>query len=210
MEWTLTKIKAKVRDLTGRPSTFQLSEADLLDYINAFYQYVLPNEIGLIDLETWFELETSGTDSGAYALDPQMQYITTPITIDGVPISFSQNPTLFFELFPRDAEDTALRQQPSHCLLYDRIIYLRPLADKTYTLKAAVGKRPDPFGEESGTPEDNAWGPFIAYGVAIDILSDNGEDDEVQAKSVGYEYHKENITRKQIFPLVGQRSIPRY
>jgi len=77
-------------------------------------------------------------------------------------------------------------------------------------LKTAVGKRPDPFSEEDDTPEDNAWGPFIAYGAAIEIHMDNGEDDEAQAKSIGYNYHKQNITRKQIFPLMGQRSISRY
>jgi len=208
MEWTVAKIKAKVRKITGRPDIGQLSEADLLGYINNYYQYVLPEEVGLVELDTWFELETEANE-GEYALDPDMQKITNPFTVDGQEKNLYFDPVFFFRKWPRHLEATAETAEPENGLIYDRILYLRPIPDDIYTVKTAVGKRPSAFAEDTDKPEDNKWGPLIAHGAGIDILTDAGEDAEAQVKRVAYNFYRVNVTRKQIYSLLHMRSKPR-
>lgn len=43
--WTVTTITAKIRKLTGRPSTYQISDADILAAINNYYRTRLPSEL---------------------------------------------------------------------------------------------------------------------------------------------------------------------
>ncbi|MFX0200989.1 MAG: hypothetical protein ACFFCW_33130 [Candidatus Hodarchaeota archaeon] len=209
MEWTLTKIRAKIRKLTGRLSTSQLSDSELDDYINSFYQYLLPEELHLFELDTWYEISTvNGT--GEYALDVNMRSVVSPVTIDGKPIALSFDPTYFFNLYPRNEEATATKQEPTHCLVYDRIIYLRPIPDAVYVLRAAVPKRPNAMTQASDKPEDSAWGLFIAYGVAIDIHMDNGEKAEADEKVPYFEYLRGSIENKQLKQTELKRSIPRF
>ena len=59
--WQLSTIKAKVRSLTGRPSTSQISEADLLNYINNYYQLIFPKEAQPDELSGWWTGNTAAT-----------------------------------------------------------------------------------------------------------------------------------------------------
>ncbi len=79
-----------------------------------------------------------------------------------------------------------------------------------YTLKTAVGKRPTAMSVAGDTPEDEAWGPVIAYGASIDIHMDNGESLEAKEKLGFYNYWLGLITRNQILSLRRLRSKPRF
>ena len=60
--FTLGDIKEKVRNLTGRKSVNQLSDVDLLKYINRYYRFSLPMEIRPRTLQSWFEFNTVVSD----------------------------------------------------------------------------------------------------------------------------------------------------
>lgn len=56
---TLTAIRTKVRRLTGRPSTTQLTNAEIDEYVNTFYLYDMPEILRLFSLKTVFSFMTT-------------------------------------------------------------------------------------------------------------------------------------------------------
>lgn len=100
MSWTLADIKNKVRNLTGTPSTDQLSDADLVTYINNYYVFSMPMELkeqiqlNFLDFKAF-----PGTDvysfPGGYFTDQPMAYA------DGFPMIFYQDPDMFYQDFPQ-------------------------------------------------------------------------------------------------------------
>lgn len=180
MEWTLEDIRAKARKLTGRPSTSQLSTADLDDYINNYYQNVLPDEISLEPLKDWFSFQTVGGQGEYYVPDltggQNVNFMTRPLTVDGVPVEYLHfDPELFFGRFPRDQETSDYWGTPSEALFYGATIYLRPIPSAVHTIKLSSETRPAAMTTESSGPVIQKWGMAIAYGAAIDILLDGGD-----------------------------------
>jgi len=55
---TLAQIRTKVRRLTGRPSPQQITNTQIDEYINTFYQYDMPETLRLFTQETTFEFMT--------------------------------------------------------------------------------------------------------------------------------------------------------
>src|SRR6202158_3665681 len=56
---TLSAIETKVRRLTRSPSTAQLSQADLDNYINTFVVYDFPEQLRTFNLRTQFTFYTN-------------------------------------------------------------------------------------------------------------------------------------------------------
>lgn len=209
MNWTLAKIKTKVRSLTGRSSTGELSEADLLDAINNYYKYNLPVDLDINELNSFFEMTTEA-GVGDVALDSDMLSITNPVTVDGDAIKLYMDVRYFFELYPRSDEGSTTYDEPVSCLVYGRSFYLRPIPDSVYTIKAAVKKRPTALAEDTDRPLNDKWGPVIAYGSAVQILLDNGELSEASGlNGVGASLVKKN-NRESLLMHLGQRSVPRF
>lgn len=111
---TLASIRTKVRRLTGRPSSQQITDAQIDDYVNTFYLYDLPEHLRLFQLHTTFEFMTEahvdtynlstmqvshgvgGTDSADniyYNLQP-------PAYVAGYQSFYSQSPEQFFRIYP--------------------------------------------------------------------------------------------------------------
>lgn len=111
---TLASIRTKVRRLTGRPSTQQITDAQIDDYVNTFYLYDLPEHLRLFHLHTTFEFMTEayvdtydlstmqvsdgigGTDNADniyYNLQP-------PAYVAGYQSFYSQSPEQFYRTYP--------------------------------------------------------------------------------------------------------------
>lgn len=230
MDWTLSDIKSKVRSLTGRPGTGALSDSALLDHINQYFRNVLPVEVDLEELRTWFSFVTSAADGGKYALHRDVLAVESPVTLEDSDgnvdrITFYSDAGTFFTDFPdsdNDPDDTDTHAEPTALLAWGRRLYLRPIPDGTYTVKFRARRRPFAIlatGASSGTefvndtdyPEDYAWGPLIAYGAAIDILQDAGEDEEADRLKDLYVYHLNLLVRKQIGQIpIETRAAPRF
>lgn len=112
---TLTAIKNKVRRLTRSPSTAQLTNADLEQYINTFIQFDFPEHLRQLSLRTTFTFftnpyqDTYPTDIisfGGVTTNPlydfQNRYLTIhpPIYIGGFQSFFYQSREQFFGIYP--------------------------------------------------------------------------------------------------------------
>jgi len=214
MNWTLADIKSKVRKLTGRPNTSQLSDADLLDYINQIYVNDLPLEVQTKEVMAWFELSVTEALGGNYSMSDSIFNIlpgnTTAIDSDDAvsSMSLSTDYGQFFEDYPDDYDTTGT---PLEMLLFNRTLYIRPLPDASYTIKFPYIKAISEFENDSDAPLDKIWGPVIAYGAAIDILFDSGEDERAMSLRGKYKYYLASIARKQLLQdPVGKRAAPRF
>lgn len=113
---TLAAIQKKVRRLTRSPSTAQLSDDDLNQYINTFICYDFPEHLRTFNLRTTFDFYTNPfqdeypTDKASYAgatdnilYDFQNKYISThpPAYIAGMQVLWSQSEEQFFGIYPK-------------------------------------------------------------------------------------------------------------
>jgi len=102
MAWTLANIRSKVRNLTGRQSTNQLSNASILVYVNDFYQDRLIHELNLPELEDWYDFTTSVNDESYTIAESSYFTIKTPVTANGDPMEFYVDPLLFYKKYQRE------------------------------------------------------------------------------------------------------------
>jgi len=107
---TLEQIREKVRKITGRPSTNQMSNDELDNYINDFYVYDLSTHIKSWNLNTSVSPIVATTPSGdriltegrwSYIVDSN-KYISIepPFYVGGYEINYFQDERSFFQYFP--------------------------------------------------------------------------------------------------------------
>jgi hypothetical protein len=100
MTWTLDLIRQKVRNVTGRPSTDQISDTELDVYINNYYLYTMPFELKeQIENQFLTFKTTPGVDVYAF---PSGFFTDSPgAYADGFPLVFYQDPDVFFQDWPQ-------------------------------------------------------------------------------------------------------------
>lgn len=93
--WTLADIRSKVRQVTGRLTPGELSNDQIDDYINRYYQYTFPAELKLDRKHTYYELLT--THNNAWYDEPDSVYTNyePPATIDNLELFWYQDPAAF-------------------------------------------------------------------------------------------------------------------
>lgn len=98
--WTLLDIINKIRNITGTPSTDQLTNAQITDYVNNYYAFTMPFELKeQVQLEplSFNALPNQMTYSfpGTFLTDQPMAYA------DGMPLIFYQDQDIFYQDWPQ-------------------------------------------------------------------------------------------------------------
>lgn len=93
--WTLAKLRTKVREVTGRLSPGEISNAKIDDYINLYYQYTFPAEVKLVRNHTFYEFLTTPNQAW-YSYPTSYTNIEPPATIDGFSLSWHNSPVSFY------------------------------------------------------------------------------------------------------------------
>lgn len=119
---TLQNIRTKVRRLTRTPSTSQMTDAQLDNYINTFILYDFPEHLRLFSLRTTLTFYTQpGVDvydtNTTVDTDPLYNFknkyvaVHPPLYIAGVPCFYTQQRDLFYGYYPQTNTimDTQLR-----------------------------------------------------------------------------------------------------
>lgn len=156
------------------------------------------------------EIDDDGTITAQEADDNVTGYDSAALAIDGLPGvtsgcicmgfvtaintagAFVPGTTL---LSAAGVTDTYTDGHPGHrglpeCILVNRSagkVYVRPKPDDDYLLKSMASlTRPTALAEETDTLSDEAWGPAVALGAAIDYLgSQAGEDEQIVSLQYG-------------------------
>lgn len=98
-QWTLSEIRKKVRQVTGRLSQNEMTNTEIDDRINKYYQYTFPAEVKLDRNHTYYEFLT--TPNQAY-YTPSTSYTNfePPALINMLDIEWYQEPAIFFQNNP--------------------------------------------------------------------------------------------------------------
>ncbi len=213
--WPLSRIRAKVRSLTGRPSTAQISDGDIDDFINDFYVNTWPGEIDLPDTEGFYSFDTT-ENVGEYTVPAYIIDIRDFTIDDGDddavdPLTLWHDLSAFLRRYPED--DSAATQQPVDIIRAGEEFRLRPIPDDTtYTVQGWAEQRPTTeLTSDSSLPLQSSWGEAIAYGSAIKIqieVLDTTAVEDLTRRPFGYDYLVTIIKRKAISQLVGVRAQP--
>lgn len=98
--WNLANIRTKVRNLSGTPSTDQLTDDSVNAYINDYYVYGMPHELKVQIENNFLDFKTVPGKNiysfpGAYLTDSPGAYA------DGFPMIFYQSPDIFYQDWPQ-------------------------------------------------------------------------------------------------------------
>lgn len=98
--WTLADIRQKVRQVTGRFSSSEITNEQLDKYINQYYQYTFPSEVKIDAKLVYYEFTTSANQ--AYYDQPLTGYTNflPPATANNLSMFWYQDPAYFFESNP--------------------------------------------------------------------------------------------------------------
>lgn len=109
---SLLAIKNKVRRLTSKPSPSQLSDADLLQYINTFILYDLPEHLRLFNLRTNLIFyttpfvgtygESTDVNSPLYDFNNRYTGVYNPMYISGQQVNLMQDQTQFYAIWQKN------------------------------------------------------------------------------------------------------------
>jgi hypothetical protein len=207
--WNLTELRSRVRALTGRSEEADLSTDDLDNYINDFYRQDFPEEIESPEFDNWFTVDTQADKEGGdgtYPVGDDYLKITYPFTIDGYPISYYTDPSEFFGIWPATQTYTSMR--PTHVLHYGNELTFMPPPDDVYEFKARTKKRPTALSDGSDEIVDAKWGPAIAYGTAIKIMNEAGDD--VSHLVPVFDIYMVAAGRKRLSMMGTTRAVPRF
>lgn len=98
--WTLADIRMKVRQVTGRFSNNEMTQTELDQYINRYYQYTFPAEVKLDRKHTYYEFLTSANQP-TYPFDnATYTNVEPPAVVDFLNMLYFQEPAAFFAANP--------------------------------------------------------------------------------------------------------------
>lgn len=98
--WSMDDITVKVRNITGTPSTNQLSDIKIYDYINKYYTFTMPFELKeQVNLQPYNFTTEANVDVypilAAFQTDEPMAYA------NGFPLVFYQDRDVFYQDWPQ-------------------------------------------------------------------------------------------------------------
>ena len=98
--FTLSEIRQKVRDLSGRPSVNQITDDAIDKYINRFYTINLPNILDTRAFDGFWEFNTIKKVT-KYGLDRDILSLGNIAYVDGNEIVIDKDPGTFFSKYPK-------------------------------------------------------------------------------------------------------------
>jgi len=102
--WVLSEIATRWRQLTGRNSTSDISDADVYALINDYYQNYFPEDALVTNFDAFFTQAFTAVDNGEYTLAQTIVKLMEPMTVNGDEITFYQDKNYYFEQYPDDEQ----------------------------------------------------------------------------------------------------------
>ena len=98
--WTLASIIEEFRLITGRPDTTMLTDQQCADFINYFYQFVLPKELKIFYGYTNYQFYALA-NIDQYTAPTGFQTLNPSAIADGFPITWYIDPDTFYQDYPQ-------------------------------------------------------------------------------------------------------------
>jgi len=170
---TLLQIKKKVRRLTASPSTNQLSESDLEEYIDVFYEQDFPAALKLWNTHNKYEFFTIPNED-QYPFDTDAyQAALPPVYFDGIQGFYSQSRDEFFSIYPKLNIEQNTGSGDGSAGPYSFTLNQLPVLKRAVTVYAtatdgstmSASDVPDDPASATGTWIDNVTGSALAGAI---------------------------------------------
>lgn len=149
MTSTLQDIKTKVRRLTASHNTNQLSESDLEQYINTFYESDLPAHLKLWKLRDKYTFFTEPNED-RYQVDTGLyNTFQQPLYIDGNEAQYTQSQTEFYRLYPKQNHEETLGAGDGSAS-YAFTLSKTPMAKRLVSITAVDGSGNQQVAQDDG------------------------------------------------------------
>lgn len=100
--------------------------------------------------------------------------------------------------------------RPQGVLFFNNQFTMRPVPDQTYQIRMQGYVVPTLLVNNSDTPTQEEWGPLIAYGAALEIFADRGDEQNYQ-ETMGKLKRYENVAlSRTIQQYTAEQSVPRF
>ena len=149
----------KVRKITGRPSQNQLSDSEIKDYINLYYQYDLPEQFKSFNLKTIYEFETVPNED-RYIFPRETYFnVETPCYASGYPVGYFQSREQFYRNWPQLTTSANFATGTGVAGPYNGVLSSRPIIKRDVLISAFDGGT-------YLTAQDDGAGNFVGDVVA--------------------------------------------
>ena len=131
--WNLPQIIAKVRNLTGTPSTLQLSDAAITDYINTYYVYTMPFELKeQINVQPYNFNTFANVD--VYPVLDAFQTQEPMAYANGYPLVFYQDRDIFYQDWPQQYTQDQVASADGITAAFPGSTQASPVIARTFTI----------------------------------------------------------------------------
>jgi hypothetical protein len=215
-----------LRNVTGRVDQNDpaFTNQIMIDYLNAFLQQEHPQEVRIYQNQTWWDFTIDETTVNPYPVDLDalgFSTINAPAYIaydapnpTSFPLFWYQSPSDFYARWPWQAVFTP--QMPTYVLYWNNELTFRGPPDREYNVRISAYKIDYSFSGGSNTNEGseleivpNAYlTRYLAYGAALDILSDYGEMDKYNEVFQVYRRYRAQVLARTWNQWQSQRTGP--
>lgn len=192
---TLARIRTKVRRLTGSPSPTQLTNAQIDENVNDFYQFDFPEHLRVTQLNEKFDfLLAPGRD--LYEL-PENYAINngSPIYIDGQLARYTEDQTEFYNWWPRNTQ-TGEVATGTGSATYNYTLSSTPILPGSFST--------------SGQRSNDVWFNMVDQGLSTQATSDVGTLRQLRSTYTGGTINYQTGAVEVIFPVPIESDGPIY
>lgn len=226
-ESTLNAVQI-LRNVTGRVDRNDPAFTDpiMIDYLNAFLQQEHPQEVRIFQNQTWWDftidpltLDPLPVDLDALGFSTinapaYISYANPALNPNTFRLFWYENPGDFYYRWPWANVFTP--QMPTYVLYYNNELTFRGPPDQSYNVRISAYKIDYSFADGSNTNQGsiltnvpNAYlTRYLAYGAALDILSDFGEMDKYNEVFQVYRRYRGQVLARTWDQLSSQRTAP--
>ena len=219
MTKTANDIIQIVRNVTGRvdASDPQFTDTIILQYINDFYLLEMGQQLRLKEQRTWWDFTIDPTTPDPFPVDLQNPFQATPgtqfttigplIYVNGFPTWWYESPEEFYYKWPQ----TQLYQptRPTDVLYYNQQLVFRAPPNEAYSVRIEAYQVELEMPVDGKISHDYLW-RYVAYGAALDIFNDYGEQDMAQRIEPKFIDYKAKVYARTYQQQMSQRATPRF
>jgi hypothetical protein len=100
--------------------------------------------------------------------------------------------------------------RPQGVLFFNNQFTLRPVPDQAYYIRMQGYVTPSLLVNLSDTPLQNEWGPVIAYGAALEIFADSGDNENIDRYYPIFKRYENVALGRTIQQYTAEQSVPRF
>lgn len=213
-----------LRNVTGRVDVSDplFTDTIMLGRVNDFLSLIMPQEVRLYEKQTWWEftidettldplpvdLETLGFSTLGSVAYVWVENSTTPSQINRFKLFWYQSPGVFYGKWPQVVG--VQRQRPQDVLWYNNELTFRGPPDQEYTVQIQAYKIEAPLEAPSDEIDNSYFWRYVAYGAAIDLFNDYGEDDKTARVMPAFKRYKTIVEARTYQQLSTQRTYPTF